>query len=122
MLSDLPPIGPILEHYGGVVPNSTGQRNIKCPFHHDTHASAGVNFRDNIFNCFTCGVKGNSLQIIASREGVSIREAATIAEGITGESRVELHGKYSSGSRLPSKQRDNQGSSANGAIRRSRTA
>src|ERR1019366_1715103 len=92
--NDLPSIGLVISHYGADVYRTSGQGPIKCPFHDDKHASAGIDFSNNLFNCFTCGVKGNSLQIIAQREGVNIGKAALIAEGITGESHVKLRGEY----------------------------
>lgn len=85
MTDDLPDIVTVLEHYGAVVRRTTGQVNIKCPFHDDSHASASFNTRDNIFNCFACGMQGNSIQIIAKQEGCDIREAKSIAEGFTGQ-------------------------------------
>lgn len=67
-------------------------------------------------------MQGNSIQIIAKKEGCDIREAKSIAEGITGEGNQQVRGKHLSGGRLPSKQGNNKGSSASGAIRRSRGA
>ena len=121
-MDDLPDIVAVLKHYGASILRSSGQVNIKCPFHNDTHSSASFNTRNNIFNCFACGMQGNSIQIIARREGVDIREAKSIAEGITGESHTQVRGKHLSGGRLPSKSGNQQGSSADGAIRRSRGA
>lgn len=120
MTDDLPDIVMVLEHYGAVVRKTTGQVNIKCPFHDDSHASASFNTRDNIFNCFACGMQGNSLQLIAKQERVDIREAKSFAEGIIGQSVSQIRSKYSSGRSLPSKSRNNAGSSAFGSIRRSR--
>jgi DNA primase len=122
LVDDLPDIVSVLKHYGANISRTTGQVNVKCPFHNDSHASASFNTRDNIFNCFACGVNGNSIQIIAKREGVDIREAKSIAEGITGQSHNEVRGKHLSGGRLPSKSGNQSGSSTNGAIRRSRGA
>jgi hypothetical protein len=67
-------------------------------------------------------VQGNSIQIIVHQEGLSFNEAKRFAEGITGEVREEVRGKYSSGRRLPSKQRNTSGGSTVGSIRRSRGA
>lgn len=122
MTDDLPDIVSVLEHYGAVVRRTTGQVNIKCPFHDDTHSSASFNSRENIFNCFACGMQGNSLQIIAKQERCDIREAKSIAERITGESHNQIRSKYSSGRRLPNKSGNNQGSGTDGTIRRSRGA
>ena len=122
LVDDLPDIVAVLQHYGATVRRTSGQVNVKCPFHNDSHASASFNTRENIFNCFACGMQGNSIQIIAKQERCDIREAKSIAEGITGQSGNEVRGKYSSGRRLPSKSGNNAGSSAVGSIRRSRGA
>jgi len=122
LVDDLPDIVAVLQHYGATVRRTSGQVNVKCPFHNDSHASASFNTRENIFNCFACGMQGNSIQIIAKQERCDIREAKSIAEGITGESGNQVRGKYSSGRRLPSKSGNNSGSSAVGSIRRSRGA
>ena len=122
LVDDLPDIVAVLQHYGATVRRTSGQVNIKCPFHDDTHSSASFNTKENIFNCFACGMQGNSLQIIAKQERVDIREAKSIAEGITGQSSSQVRGKHLSGGRLPSKQGNNKGSSTSGSIRRSRGA
>jgi len=122
LVDELPDIVSVLRHYGATVNRTSGQVNIKCPFHNDSHASASFNTRQNIFNCFACGMQGNSIQIIAKQERCDIREAKSIAEGITGESNQQVRGKHLSGGRLPSKSGNNKGSSASGAIRRSRGA
>lgn len=80
-----PPIKPIIEYYNGKVSrDSMTWQKIRCPFHGDQHASAAVNMSDNIFVCHGCGIKGNAFNIIMNQEGVSFREAVTIAEGILG--------------------------------------
>ena len=122
LVDDLPDIVSVLKHYGANITRASGQVNVKCPFHNDSHASASFNTRDNIFNCFACGMQGNSIQIIAKQERCDIREAKSIAEGITGESHSQVRGKHLSGGRLPSKSGNNEGSSASGTIRRSRGA
>jgi DNA primase len=117
MTDDLPDIVMVLEHYGAVVRRTSGQINIKCPFHDDSHASASFNTRENIFNCFACGMQGNSLQVISKREGVNLREAKRIAEGIVGTSSTEVSSQYLSGRRLPKKQGNHNRSSAFSALR-----
>jgi len=122
LTDDLPDIVLVLKHYGANPPRTSGQVNLKCPFHNDTHSSASFNTRENIFNCFACGMNGNSLQIIAKQERVDIREAKSFAEGITGQGGSQVRSKHLSGRRLPSQQGNNKGSSTNGSIRRSRGA
>lgn len=118
-MDDLPDITEVLRYYGANVTKTKGQVNIKCPFHNDTHRSAAFNSSKNIFNCLACGMQGNSLQIIAKKEGVSIHEAKSFAERIIGVSVPQVRSKYSSGRKLPSKQGYNKRSSTVGAIRRS---
>ena len=118
--NDLPSIREILLHYGASLRQTHGQVNLKCPFHSDTHQSGTANLDNNIFFCFACGVQGNSLQIISQQEGVNIREAERIAEGIVGTSSTTVRGKHLSGRGLPQKQRYNNGSGTTGTIRRSR--
>ena len=122
LVDDLPDIVSVLKHYGANINRASGQVNIKCPFHNDSHASASFNTRQNIFNCFACGMQGNSIQIIARQERCDIREAKSIAEGITGEGNNQVRGKHLSGGKLPSRSGNNAGSSADGAIRRGHRA
>lgn len=48
-----------------------------CPFHNDNHASMSVIDRDNmkIFNCFSCGEKGNVISFYAKYYGISYGQA-----------------------------------------------
>ena len=122
LVDDLPDIVAVLKHYGANITRASGQVNVKCPFHNDSHASASFNTRQNIFNCFACGMQGNSIQIIAKQERCDIREAKSIAEGITGQSNEQVRGEYTSGGRLPRKSGNNKGSSQSMSVRRSRGA
>ena len=119
MTDDLPDIVEVLKHYGANIIRASGQVNIKCPFHNDSHASASFNTRNNIFNCFACGMQGNSIQIIAKQERCDIREAKSIAEGFTGKSSIQVRGEYTSGGRLPRKQGNNSRGGSGSTIRRS---
>jgi DNA primase len=74
----------------------------------------------NIFICFACGVQGNSLQIIAQQEGITVRDAKEFAERIVGEGYSKVSGKHLSGRSLPKKQGYSNRNSTAGAIRRSR--
>lgn len=82
-----PPIGPVLKHYGAKLPSRTwGRANMLCCFHDDSVRSAIVNYDDNTFVCFACDVKGSAYNIIQQKEGVTFREALTIAETILNQS------------------------------------
>ena len=118
MSNDLPDIVVVLKHYGANIRRDSGQVTIKCPFHNDSHASASFNTKNNIFNCFACGMQGNSIQIIAKKEGCDIREAKSIAEGITGESSSQIRSKHLSGRRLPGKKGNKSSGGTISAIRR----
>ena len=119
-MNDLPSIRDVLVHYGAKLGRTHGQVNLRCPFHGDTHQSGTANLDSNIFICFACGVQGNSLQIIAQQERISVRDAKEFAERITGESNGQVRGKHLSGRSLPKKQGYSNGGSTIGTIRRSR--
>jgi len=88
------PIGPVIVHYGGDKPRDRKSwQKILCPFHNDSTASATINTELNAFNCFACGVKGDTYSIIMQQEGVEFREAVKIAEGITGHSSPSVRDK-----------------------------
>ena len=91
-MNDLPSIRDVLIHYGAQVGRTHGQVNLRCPFHGDTHQSGTANLDNNVFVCFACGVQGNSLQLIAQQEGISVRDAKEFAERITGTSVTKVPG------------------------------
>jgi DNA primase len=115
---DVPPIAAIIEHYGGRVRQSYNSwQKIKCPFHDDSHASAGISIADNIFVCHGCGVKGNAFNVIKIHEGVKYGEAIKIAESITGESYQSLRGVPSIGRRVSDQARNKSKDSSRNSIR-----
>ena len=67
----------VLKHYGAVLPDhySLEWRGIKCPFHNDTHASASFNEKLGKFNCFTCDIGGDVIDLVTQQEHLEIPEA-----------------------------------------------
>lgn len=60
----------VLQHYGfEVKQNGRDQVKICCPFHDDKNPSCGLNTKKRVFNCFSCGEKGNVLDFVARMEG-----------------------------------------------------
>lgn len=93
MGQEKPPIADVLTYYGADVNESGGQRKIRCPFHgDDRNASASVHWDKAVFNCFTCGVRGDSLALIMSREGLTFVEALSFAERVFGGSYRAVRG------------------------------
>ena len=91
----------VLYHYGAKrVPEGRGWRKMQCPFHDDSHASAGVNHEKDIFNCLACDISGDVYSIIQKIEGVGFREAKLRAEEIVGTSLKPLREKHSLGRKL----------------------
>ena len=86
---------PILEHYGLIAPQGSGNRwlKVKCCFHDDRNASAAVNIDLKRFNCFACGVKGDTYDIIQEQEGLSFVEAVEFAQRISPESGAGIQQK-----------------------------
>lgn len=104
-----PPIVEVLKHYGAknVRDNTRGWRKINCPFHSDSVASATYSVEANAFNCFGCGIKGDSYKIIMEREGVEFREAYLFAEEVFAGCSGEVQPKSISGRKLPTGKRTN---------------
>ena len=92
-----------LEYVGATVPAvGYGWRKIKCPFHEDGHASAGINFDEQRFKCHGCGVGGDVYDLIMYKEGGNYSEALKFAETISPAGNTAVRKPYKSGSRLPS--------------------
>lgn len=108
------PISPILEHYGfEPVEDGRGWHPVKCAFHGETDASASViTTEEQAFNCHACGMRGNAVQLIMKKEDLGYRQALARAEGITGDSGIQVHGQRRQGSSLSGNQGDRQSYSA----------
>jgi DNA primase len=68
----------VLEHYGIRELRKEGQElRGRCPIHGgDGERTFHANLTRNIFHCFSCGAKGNVLDLVAALERCSIRKAA----------------------------------------------
>ena len=96
-------IADYLRYIGATVPpEGNGWRKIKCPFHEDGHASAGINFDEGRFKCHGCGVSGDVYDLIIEKEGGTYREAIKFAQAISlaGSEPVRKSNTFSQ--RLPS--------------------
>lgn len=45
--------------------NDKGELNFLCPFHHETHPSFNINLESGLYNCFSCGEKGNIYKFLS---------------------------------------------------------
>ena len=56
---------------------NTGAEEIKvlCPFHNDTHPSASVNTKKDVFHCWVCDVGYNEQQFLAHINNISLSDA-----------------------------------------------
>lgn len=113
-------IADYLQYVGASVPaRGYGWRKIKCPFHEDSHASAGVNFEENKFKCHGCGVAGDTYDLIIYKEGGNYHEAVKFAEAISTTSNAGILQESSHGSRLSRNSRNNNPGSQPFSFRRS---
>jgi len=95
-------IAAYLEYVGARLPSvGSGWRKIKCPFHGDKHASAGVNFDENRFKCHGCGVGGDVYDLIMYKEGGNYREAVQFAETISPTGSDRIRPAHRKSSRVP---------------------
>lgn len=83
----------VLSHFNlQPVKNPKGDNfKIPCPFHDDKKPSCSVNRKKNVFHCFSCGEKGNTLDFVTLMNGgdpantSDVREGALFALEILGE-------------------------------------
>lgn len=61
-----------------------------CPFHDDKNPSMSVSGEKKIFNCFSCGTKGNVIYFVAKHENLTM-EQATIKLAKRAGIKVEEH-------------------------------
>jgi DNA primase len=106
------PIAAILRSFGADVGDyRSGKQKIRCPFHDDSRPSAQVDFTNQRFRCWACGVSGDALDLLVTQEGLNLSAAIDRAEGLVGgadpavrEQRTEtpaLFGRPRAGGRRP---------------------
>ena len=92
-----------LHYIGATVPaEGSGWRKIKCPFHEDKHASAGINFDEGRFKCHGCGVGGDVYDLIIEKQGGTYREAIKFAQTISLAGGAAVRGSDTSSNRVSS--------------------
>ena len=79
-------------------------RQTKCIYHPDQHASASVDLERGLYQCFTCGVAGDAYSLVMLKEGCSFVDAKRIVSELSGISDDELsRDSQSEGGYLPRK-------------------
>jgi len=58
--------------------------HIKCPFHEDDKPSCRIYPQTNTFHCFGCGAKGDAIEFIQKKEGITKHEAILKAQDFIG--------------------------------------
>jgi DNA primase len=105
----------VLEYYGwdGRAHGYGDDKNIKCPFHGDRHASGRINEAKEVFYCNACGVAGDAYKLVMDKEGLTFDQAKRRVQEIAGSDGSQLPGKPASGffrsrgsSKLPKWARD----------------
>jgi DNA primase len=87
----------VLEHYGiSLMPAKGDELLGLCPFHEDTKPSFRVNTKKRVFHCFGCDAKGNVLDFVVRKEGVTVKKAALLVSewfgiGIEGSGAVNAN-------------------------------
>lgn len=81
----------VLAHYGISLKPAKGDELLGlCPFHEDTKPSFRVNTKKRVFHCFGCDAKGNVLDFVVRKEGVTIKKAALLVSEWFGIGREEI--------------------------------
>ena len=71
----------VLDHYG--LKFRAGGKELRgpCPIHHGDGTDAfHTNTEKNAFHCFSCGAKGNVLDLVAALEKCTVRDAALMIQ------------------------------------------
>ena len=67
----------LLHHYGIKLRRSGKELRGKCPLHNGEGTDTfHANLDKNVFHCFSCGAKGNILDLTAAMEHTTVRDAA----------------------------------------------
>ena len=79
-------VADVLRHYGATtVPEGTGWRSMRCPFHGDVHASGRVNTTLNAYKCHGCDMSGDALKLIERKEELSYGDAIEFTRKVLGK-------------------------------------
>ena len=91
VMSDKPPIWPVLERYGldGVDPEG-GRVKVLCPFHDESRPSASVDTDRQRFRCFACDIQGDAIDIIMLQESIDYPSAVEFLEENFGIERKKI--------------------------------
>lgn len=68
-------ISDIVSHYVSIKPAGAGQYQCKCPFHKDGNPSMGISDEKGVYNCFSCGAKGDAVQFVKDIEQLTFIDA-----------------------------------------------
>ena len=68
-------ISDIVSNYVAIKPAGAGQYQCKCPFHNDGNPSMGISDERGVYNCFSCGAKGDSIQFVKDIEQLTFIDA-----------------------------------------------
>lgn len=65
----------VVGQYVSLKSSGSRQYQCKCLFHKDSNPSMGVSDDKGVFNCFSCGAKGDSIQFVRDVEQLSFTDA-----------------------------------------------
>lgn len=95
---DRPTIESLLDLWGVRYSHRTSQM-VSCPLHPDATPSCSVNLDKQVWNCHSCGEKGNAWNLIQLHEGVDFAGAVEFAS----TQQLSTGGAGGSGGDVPSR-------------------
>jgi len=81
----------VLNHYGLDFPAVKTQVKITCPFHDEKTPSLSINLEQNKWQCFGCGMKGNTLEFVTYMEDADPEDKTGLQTGAL--KAIEILGK-----------------------------
>lgn len=82
MSDEKPDLAVILEHYDIQVTHGKQVQMTKCPFHETVGKHFSINTGNGLYNCKSCGERGDSYTLIMKKEGVDFVGARAFAAGL----------------------------------------
>ena len=84
-------IADVLIHYGATrVPEGSGWKTMRCPFHSDKVASGRVNVSLNAYKCHGCSVSGDAIKIIEDQENLGYGDAIEFSGQVLGKGITDI--------------------------------
>jgi DNA primase len=82
MSEDKPDLAAVLDHYNVVFKPDRSSQKVLCPVHEEHVQSCSINLDEGWWNCHACNAKGDSWNLIMTKEGIDFAAAIAFAKDL----------------------------------------